>query len=287
MLDPALGMDLRFKSGVMRCLSCGGEMAATASVPDGALAGFEHRTFTCAPCGVTECRLLLSRDLPPLPQPQPEPSSAATTPPAEETTPPAEETTPPAEEATPAEAGCAGPPLPALPEEEEVHEEPAPAPMLVPAAAWTRAVEKLRHHEADLSQRAQEAKKASWNYRFDQVWQRLVPDSPQFSRANGANQKAYRHTWSPQTAARSVIPRRRPVVELPVVKSSPEQIQKFNEFWDGLLSRELPVPASRGSSLAPLPRSVSLVPVESAQGASAATRVILLLRRMHSGRMAA
>ena len=272
MLDAALGMDLRFKSGVMRCLSCGGEMAVTAVAPDGALAGFEHRTFTCAPCGVTERRLLLSRDQPPAPQPEPQPASAANV--------------SSAEDEAPAEAESADHCAPALPVG-NVHEEPEPAPVLVPAAAWTRAVEKLRHHEADLSQRAQEAKKASWNYRFDQVWQRLVPDSPQFSRANGANPKAYRHTWSPQTAARSVIPRRRPVVELPVVKSSPEQIQKFNEFWDGLLSRQLPVPASNGTSVAPLPRSVSLVPVEPARGASAATRAILLLRRMYSGRMAA
>jgi hypothetical protein len=159
--------------------------------------------------------------------------------------------------------------------------------MLVPAAAWTRAVEKLRQHEADLSQRAQEAKKASWNYRFDQVWQRLVPDSPQFSRANGANQKARRRAWSPENSPRIVIPRRRPIVELPVIERSPEQIQKFNEFWEGLLSPQLPAPVSNGSSLAPLPRSVSLAPVEAAQGASVATRAILLLRGTYSGRMAA
>jgi hypothetical protein len=274
MLDAALGMDLRSKSGVMRCLSCGGEMAVTAVAPDGGLAGFEHRSFTCAPCGVTERRLLLSRDQPPPPQPEPPQAASGAAIPA-------------AQDEAPAEAQSADPPLPALPEEQEVHEEPAPAPVLVPAAAWTRAVEKLRHHEADLSLRAQEARKANWNYRFDRVWQRLVPDSPQFSRTNGANQKVYRHTWSPQAAARSVIPRRRPVVELPVVQSSPEQIQKFNEFWDGLLTRQLPVPASNWSSLPPLPRSVSLVPVESAQGASAATRAILLLRAAYSGRMAA
>ena len=273
MLDAALGMDLRFKSGVMRCLSCGGEMAVTAVAPDGALAGFEHRTFTCAPCGVTERRLLLSRDQPPAPQPEPQPASAANV--------------SSAEDEAPAEAESADHCAPALPEEQEVDEEHAPAPMLVPAAAWMRAVEKLRHHEADLSLRAQEAKKASWNYRFDRVWQRLVPDSPQFSRINAASQKVHRRTWAPQAAARIVIPRLRPIAELPLIERSPEQIQKFNEFWDGLLSRQLPVPASNGTSVAPLPRSVSLVPVEPARGASAATRAILLLRRMYSGRMAA
>jgi hypothetical protein len=247
-------------------------MAVTASAPDGALAGFEHRSFTCAPCGVTERRLLLSRDQPPAPQPEPQPASTANVSSAED-------------EAL-AEAESADHCAPALPVG-NVHEEPEPAPVLVPAAAWTRAVEKLRHHEADLSQRAQEAKKANWNYRFDRVWQRLVPDSPQFSRINAASQKVHCRTWAPQAAARIVIPRLRPIAELPLIERSPEQIQKFNEFWDGLLSRQLPVPASNGTSVAPLPRSVSLVPVEPAQGASAATRAILLLRRMYSGRMAA
>jgi hypothetical protein len=253
----------------MRCLSCGEEMAVTAVVPDRVLAGFEHRTFNCAPCGATERRLLSSRDQPPPAQPQPLASSA--------------KTAPDAEEETPAEAEPAADSIPTLPEE-TLNEEPAP--VLVPPAAWTRAVEKLRHRQADLSLRAEEAKKANWNYRFDRVWQRLVPDYPEFSRPNAANQKI-RRTWSPQASARIVIPRRRPVVEAPVMESSPEQIRKFNEFWDNLLPRQLPPPAADGSPLAPLPRSVSLVPIESAQAASAATRAILLLRGPYPGQIAA
>jgi hypothetical protein len=241
-------------------------MAVTAVVPDSALAGFEHRTFTCTPCGATERRLLLSRDQQPPPQPQPQALGATTT---------ADEA---AAEAEPVEDS-----IPALPGE-AVDEEPAP--VLVPPVAWTRAVEKLRHRQADLSLRAEEAKKANWNYRFDKVWQRLVPDYTEFSRSKHPKQ-ARRRSWSPQASARIVIPRRRPVVDTPMIESSPEEIRKFNEFWDNLLSRQLPAPASNGSPRAPLPRSVSLVPIESAQAASPATRAILLLRGPHPGQIAA
>jgi hypothetical protein len=148
-------------------------------------------------------------------------------------------------------------------------------------------VEKLRHRQADLGLRAEQAQKESWNSRFDKAWQRLAPDYPRSAQTHGAKQKLRRRSWSPQASARIVIPRRRPVVEAPVIESSPEQIQKFNEFWDSLLPRQLPPPVSDGSPLAPLPRSVSLVPIESAQAASTATRAILLLRGTHSGRIAA
>jgi hypothetical protein len=254
----------------MRCLSCGEEMAVTAIVPDLALTGFEHRTFTCAPCDANERRLVLSRDQPPPPQLQAETSTTANGHGGEDK--------PPAEGESAARS-------PAALAEEPVHEEPAP--MLIPAAAWTRAIEKLRHRQADLNLRAEEAKKANWNYRFDRVWHRLVPDYPEFSRSNGANQRARRRTWSPQASARIVIPRRRPVIEVPVVESSPEEIQKFNAFWDSLAPRQLPAPVSNESPLAPLPRSLSLVPIESSQAMSAATRVILLLRGPHPERIAA
>jgi hypothetical protein len=224
----------------MRCLSCGEEMAVTAS-----------------------------RDQPPAPQPQAEVSSAAPT--------------AVAENEPPVEAEFAIHSPAALPEE-ATHD--APAPMLVPAAAWTRAVEKLRHRQADLNLRAQEAKKANWNYRFDRVWQRLVPDYPEFSRPNAAHKKIRRRAWSPQASARSVIPRRRPVIEIPVVESSPEKIHKFNEFWDSLVPRQ-PPPVSNESPLAPLPKSVSLVPIESAPVASAASRAILLPRGPYPDRIAA
>ncbi len=102
---------------------------------------------------------------------------------------------------------------------------PVPVPVLVPAAAWTRAVEKLRHRQADLNLRAEQTQKESWNSRFDKAWQRLAPDYPRSAQTHGANQRLRRRSWSPQASARIVIPRRRPVIEAPVIESSPEQIQ--------------------------------------------------------------
>jgi hypothetical protein len=255
-------------------------MAVTAIVPDRALAGFEHRTFACAACGATERRLVLGRDQPPLPQPQPEVPRPAATPRDDE----AARATPtllsPAAEGMKGAGFDSGPPKeaePDLPKEAQA------------TTAWTRAVEKLRHRQADLSKREEAAKKASWNVRFDEVWQRLVPDSPQFSRPNGGDKKIRRRrSWSPQVSARMVIPRRRPVLHAPVVESSPEQIRKFNELWDSLGPRQLPPPARADeSSLAPLPRSMSLVPIEPEQPVSAAMRAILLLRGTQHAAIAA
>jgi hypothetical protein len=251
----------------MRCLGCGEEMAVTAIEPDRALAGFEHHTFACAPCGATDHRLVLSRDQPPPAQPRPEAPSAATT--SAATTPgAADDITEP-----PADSDCVSVSASAA--------EPAPA------TAWTRAVEKLRHRQSDLSLRAQEAKKTDWNSRFDRLWQRLAPDDPRGAQTNGARQKLRRRrSWSPQASARMVIPRRH-AVEEPAFEYSPEQVQKFNEFWDSLLPRMLPLPACGASPLAPLPRSVSLVPIDSPQSTSEATRAILLLRGAYPARIAA
>jgi hypothetical protein len=47
----------------MRCMGCGAEMALTAIVPDETMAvrGFEHKTFQCLGCEVTETRLTFTR----------------------------------------------------------------------------------------------------------------------------------------------------------------------------------------------------------------------------------
>jgi hypothetical protein len=245
-------------------------MAVTAIVPDRALAGFEHRTFACAPCGATERRLVFGRDQPPLPQPEPQPEASG-----------------PA--ATPGDDEAAHGSDCAVDSDSPKKAEPALPKEAQPATAWTRAVEKMRHRQADLSMREEAAKKASWNVRFDEVWQRLVPDSPQFSRPNGGDKKIRRRrTWSPQVSTRVVIPRRRPVVQAPVVESSPEEIQKFNAFWDSLRPGQLPPPVQAdGSLLAPLPRSMSLVPIEPEQPVSAAMRAILLLRGTQHAAIAA
>ena len=47
----------------MRCTACGAELVLTQVVPDAttAVRGFEHHTFICSACHVTEHRMLLMR----------------------------------------------------------------------------------------------------------------------------------------------------------------------------------------------------------------------------------
>ena len=67
------------------------------------------------------------------------------------------------------------------------------------------------------------------------------------------------------------------------MSSTPEAIQQFNTFWEGLVpGRVLPDAAAErpvaSAAPAPLPRSVSLVPVDASQSVSVSGRAILLLR---------
>ena len=45
----------------MRCTACGAELVLTQVVPDATNRGFEHQTFVCSACHVTEHRMLFMR----------------------------------------------------------------------------------------------------------------------------------------------------------------------------------------------------------------------------------
>jgi hypothetical protein len=76
----------------------------------------------------------------------------------------------------------------------------------------------------------------------------------------------------------------------PSLEPNPEATERFNQLWERLLSPEpnvasVPQAGSNGTALpSPLPRSLSLVPVEAVdtletlQAMNVARRVILLLR---------
>jgi lipopolysaccharide/colanic/teichoic acid biosynthesis glycosyltransferase len=53
----------RFRVRVMRCTACGAELILTNVVPDdtGTVRGFEHHTFICSACHVTERRVIFTR----------------------------------------------------------------------------------------------------------------------------------------------------------------------------------------------------------------------------------
>ena len=45
----------------MRCTACGAELVLAQVVPDATNRGFEHHTFVCSACHVTEHRMLFMR----------------------------------------------------------------------------------------------------------------------------------------------------------------------------------------------------------------------------------
>jgi hypothetical protein len=240
----------------MRCIGCGAQMVLTAAVPDETMAvqGFEHQTFRCFDCGAMEQRHTFVAG---------NPASAEVTAPAP-----------------------ISPPTACI--------EEAPAANDTVSGAWTRAVEKLRSRQAEIRQRAEAAKRTDWNLEFNQAWERLAPGRPA-SAENGYSDytkpKDLREMFARtvrsrlrQTAATAAGRNR---AATPIPQPSPQAAQEFKRFWDSLapgntpllLQAESPSVANGASeALLPLPRSLSLVLVETPAAASAAARAISLLR---------
>jgi hypothetical protein len=159
-------------------------------------------------------------------------------------------------------------------------------PKATTGRAWESAINKLRSHQADLHARADDAAKLDWNAQFNAAWESLVParrEEPpaesappppvkERARAAGRLQRA-RLRGSPSPRNRNGSP------PLPV-EARPESIQRFNRFWDSLAAGQgLALPAQTPSAFpAPLPHSLSLMPIEIPPAASAAARALSLLR---------
>jgi hypothetical protein len=237
-------------SGLMRCMACGEDMVLTAVVPDDSMPveGFEHQTFQCLSCRGSERRLIFSRG------------------PNETTAPP-----PVTSSSQQPVSSCSQP------------------DGIAPARAWARAVEKLRSRQADLHQRADEASKTNWSIQFNQAWEKLAPtrrEPPPIGNSSGGTLKDL--AWKSGRALRARLRKRSPApgrteTGQPAIEPTPEAVQRFNQFWDSLVpARNLPDPQAEVSVPcalpAPLPRSLSLVPVETLQAVSAAGRAISLLR---------
>jgi hypothetical protein len=227
----------------MRCMACGEEMVLTAVVPDDTMEvkGYEHQTLQCFACRGTERRLVFGRG-----------ATVSTTP--------------------PPVSSCSQPDGSA------------------PGRAWARAVEKLRSRQADLHQRADEVKKTNWNIQFNQEWEKLAPTRreppPAGNSSNGRPKDLARKSGRALRAQllrkRSPAPGRNETAQ-PAIEPTSEAVQRFNHFWESLVpARSLPDPpaeVSVPSALpAPLPRSLSLVPLEALEAMCAASRAILLLR---------
>jgi hypothetical protein len=234
--------------GAMRCMHCFEQMAVTAVTPADVVAmqGFAHQTLECPTCGASEVRLVFRRGLPEAP------ASSTGALPVEE---------PAATAAAP--------------------EEPAAPPR--PRSAWEIAVDKLRSRQADLQQRSGEAGKEDWAAQFNRAWERLAPartgkvpsPDPVTRRPKdllelGRTVRARllkRSVWSPAPRADQARPDR---------IASPDALRSFHQFWESLARPGAPAQEVSLDVAAPLPSSLSLVPIEA--GASEAGRAILLLR---------
>jgi len=245
----------------MRCMACGDEMVLTAVLPAAAMAvaGFEQQTLTCLACRVTERRFVFSRGATETSVPPP-------------VTPPAQQPVPP----------CSQPAVIASQADRIASQSDG----IAPAHAWTRAVEKLRNRQADLNARADETKKMDWNTRFNQAWERLAPAPRQPPPAENSTPARGKDIAGSSARAlraqlRAALGRNRR--KQPAVEPTAEAVQIFNQFWDSLVPACNLPPAQTEISPSPalpepLPRSVSLVPVESLEAMSAGSRAILLLR---------
>jgi hypothetical protein len=252
----------------MRCLACGEEMVLTAVMPAGpmSVAGFEQQTFACLVCRTTERRFVFDRGASETPVSSPVPLPAA-------------QPVPPCSQPN----GTTSQPDDLAAQPDGIVAQPDG---IAPAHAWTRAVEKLRNRQANLNARAEETRKTDWNIRFNREWEKLAPaprqqpptDDPTPARRkdiSGISARALR------AQLRTALGRNRP--KQPAVEPTAEAVQIFNQFWDSLVPARNSPPAQTEASaslalLEPLPRSVSLVPVESVEAMSAGSRAILLLR---------
>jgi hypothetical protein len=241
----------------MRCMACGDEMVLTAVMPVAAMAvaGFEQQTLSCLACRTTERRFVFARGASETPLPTP-------------VSPLAQQPVPP----------CSQP--------DGIASQPDG---IAPAHAWTRAVEKLRNRQADLHARADETKKTDRNIRFNQAWENLAPARRQPPPADNSTPGRHKEiTGSSARALRAQLRKLSPTLgrnrtKQPAVEPTAEAVQMFNQFWDSLVPSRSPPQAQAEVSASPalpepLPRSVSLVPVESLEAMSAGSRAILLLR---------
>jgi hypothetical protein len=173
--------------------------------------------------------------------------------------------------------------------------EALPAAAAARSRTWTRAVEKLRSREAEIRQRAERAKRTDWNMAFNQAWEQLAP-APAAAVQNGQNGHStyarpddlaamFARSVRGRLRKKAAMPTTRGRAAAPIADPSPEAAREFNRFWDSLsgstplqlLAEPTSVPNVPPQALLPLPKSVSLVPIEAPAIASAAARAISLL----------
>jgi hypothetical protein len=248
----------------MRCMGCGEDMVVTATASDDAAlpAGFMHEILQCLACGDIERRLVFNPAL--------IKTNAPTSARVEQPVFPASQ---------PPETASSSPSAPS-PVSDASSSLSLPSEIRASAPAWTRAVEKLRSRQADIRVRTQK-QKPDWHSRFNEAWEKLAPPA-RGSGTNNANLRAPEQSvWKSARALRAELRSAlaSDAAARPAIKPPPEVLERFNQFWDGLLpGRDRSAPPAEVASTGPLPPSLSLVLREHPQGASTAARAIMLLR---------
>jgi hypothetical protein len=270
----------------MRCLTCGEEMVLAEATPaEGAVQGFENQAHRCSACGAIERRFMfvgrkstrrakmatlasaphrmkvkVSREVNGADKKavnQPSGINLITVPAKQKSSADHNGPTAFAGDATETSALASEPPL--------TQEIRAPNGSNASGQAWMRAVEKFRSYEADLHRRAENTKKTNGNMEANKASDRLTVPRHGETRAANKPQK-------PPVGERLRIGAFRNGRDSPPLchsngsQTDPEAVRRFDEFWDSLVPPrngqkpgELSVPVA---SLAPLPRSLSLVLIE-------------------------
>jgi hypothetical protein len=272
----------------MRCLTCGEEMVLAEAMPaEGAVQGFENQAHRCSACGATERRFMfvgrkttsvaarakmttlasarhrmnvkVSRGVNGADKTavdQPSGIKLVTVPNKQKSSAGRNEPIPFSGDATQTPALASEPPL--------MQELTALKGNNASGQAWMRAVEKFRSYEADLHRRAENTKKTNGNIEANKASDRLTV--PRHSETHAANKP--QKTLGERMRVRASRNGRYspPLSPSNGSQPDPEAVRRFNEFWDSLVPLrngqkpgEVSVPMA---SLAPLPRSLSLVVIE-------------------------
>jgi len=255
-------------------MRCSEPMTVTAVVPHEAVAGFAYEDLYCFACGANERRLIFQ--------------GTRTTAVQHDANPPSDPVVAPGVEPVipgkgQPESSCDAP-----------QDECPPSNPLRAAPAWARAIEKVRSRQADLHARAEEAKKADSAAQFKRAWEKLAPTPPE-----PAPPKAVQERTLSRRALRAEMRKlwratSRQQPQQPTFDPKPEALARFNRFWESLVGGANIVAAPPAPDMSappvhpsPLPRYLSLVPVESLntletlQSMSDTTRAILLLAGLH------
>jgi hypothetical protein len=262
--------------GMMRCMSCGGEMILAGVKPDdtGMVAGFKHETLHCLVCRDTEQRFVYSRES--SEQPELPPISALSQQPVISST-SVEAISSSSAHSSVRQGTPASPP-----------ESFSAREAIASVGSWGRAVEKLRSRQTDIKMRTggEKVEKTDWNAQFNQAWEKHGTPPHKSPGACDATHRRPKHLVRKSARA----------LRIELWGSSPTgnrtnqsaidppaaSIERFKRFWDSLLParhRSDLLPEASTTSAKPLPRSLSLVQVEKLEGVSIAGRAILLLRR--------